>query len=48
LPQGKIAILAEGIFQRSVTEQRSLSISIPFEIVLRSQARRKLNQSLLF
>jgi hypothetical protein len=48
LSQGKVAILMEGVFQRGVTEQRSLSKGVPFEIVLRSQTRRKLNQSLFF
>jgi hypothetical protein len=39
-PQGKFAILAEDVFQRGVTEQRSLSKGALFEVVLRSQARR--------
>jgi hypothetical protein len=46
--QGKVAIGMERVFQRGMTEQRNLSKGVSLKIVLRSQARRKLNPSLLF
>jgi hypothetical protein len=48
LSQGKVTIGIEGVSQRGITEQRSLSKGVSFEIVLRSQTRRKLDQFLLF
>jgi hypothetical protein len=39
-PQGKFAIRAEDVFQKGVTEQRSLSKGFSSEVVPGSQARR--------
>jgi hypothetical protein len=38
--QRQFAIVAEEVFERSVTEQGSLSKSVSFEVILRLQARR--------
>jgi hypothetical protein len=46
--QGEFAILVEGALQRSLTEKRGLSKGVSFEVILRSQARRKLNESFFF